>query len=233
MSYRAFKRLLGETSLERKCRWLLGAGVLRPHDRQLLGLRPADRGPRLRPARDDRPRAALARSSPGCTSPATTRRPWTSFQQARRGGTGPRTLKGYSYQLVKPVPERPRHAADQRRPGRSCTAFQNDPDKNEDTRQAPKENAFYYYGADPGRAVVRRLPPRPGEGRRASSPLAEPEAGRPDGGRRASGCPTQSIEEGFHTNRACSSRSPSARRCSSWPAATSSSATSSSSRSST
>ena len=28
MSYRAFKRLLGETSLERKCRWLLGAAVL-------------------------------------------------------------------------------------------------------------------------------------------------------------------------------------------------------------
>src|SRR4051812_43215492 len=28
MSYRSFKRLLGETSLERKCRWLLGAGVL-------------------------------------------------------------------------------------------------------------------------------------------------------------------------------------------------------------
>src|SRR3954470_20997542 len=28
MSYKAFKRLLGETSLERKCRWLLGAFVL-------------------------------------------------------------------------------------------------------------------------------------------------------------------------------------------------------------
>ena len=28
MSYRAFKHLLGETSLERKCRWLLGTGVL-------------------------------------------------------------------------------------------------------------------------------------------------------------------------------------------------------------
>src|SRR5580658_9699832 len=28
MSYRAFKRLLGETSLERKCRLLLGTGVL-------------------------------------------------------------------------------------------------------------------------------------------------------------------------------------------------------------
>src|SRR5688572_18480290 len=28
MSYRAFKKLLGETSLERKCRWLLGTGVL-------------------------------------------------------------------------------------------------------------------------------------------------------------------------------------------------------------
>src|SRR3954454_7732348 len=28
MSYRAFKKLFGETSLERKCRWLLGAGVL-------------------------------------------------------------------------------------------------------------------------------------------------------------------------------------------------------------
>jgi hypothetical protein len=28
MSYRALKRLLGESNLERKCRWLLGAGVL-------------------------------------------------------------------------------------------------------------------------------------------------------------------------------------------------------------
>src|SRR5436305_8174161 len=28
MSYRAFKRLLGETHLERKCRFLLGAGIL-------------------------------------------------------------------------------------------------------------------------------------------------------------------------------------------------------------
>ena len=28
MSYKAFKRLLGETSLERKCRWLLGTGVV-------------------------------------------------------------------------------------------------------------------------------------------------------------------------------------------------------------
>src|SRR5262245_53914258 len=28
MSYRAFKRLLGESSLERKCRFLLGAGTL-------------------------------------------------------------------------------------------------------------------------------------------------------------------------------------------------------------
>src|SRR5262249_31731015 len=28
MSYRAFKRLLGETSLERKCRFLLGGAVL-------------------------------------------------------------------------------------------------------------------------------------------------------------------------------------------------------------
>src|SRR5438128_2506387 len=28
MSYRGFKRLLGETSLERKCRFLFGAGIL-------------------------------------------------------------------------------------------------------------------------------------------------------------------------------------------------------------
>src|SRR5207244_354375 len=28
MSYRAFKHLLGETSLERKCRFLLGTGIL-------------------------------------------------------------------------------------------------------------------------------------------------------------------------------------------------------------
>jgi hypothetical protein len=28
MSYRTFKRLLGETSLERKCRFLFGGGLL-------------------------------------------------------------------------------------------------------------------------------------------------------------------------------------------------------------
>jgi two-component system, NarL family, sensor histidine kinase BarA len=28
MSYRTFKRFLGETNLERKCRWLLGVGTL-------------------------------------------------------------------------------------------------------------------------------------------------------------------------------------------------------------
>ena len=28
MSYRAFKRLLGETSLERKCRFLFGSGIV-------------------------------------------------------------------------------------------------------------------------------------------------------------------------------------------------------------
>src|SRR4051812_10342644 len=28
MSYRTFRRILGETNLERKCRWLLGAGTL-------------------------------------------------------------------------------------------------------------------------------------------------------------------------------------------------------------
>ena len=28
MSYRAFKKLLGETSLERKCRFLFGAGII-------------------------------------------------------------------------------------------------------------------------------------------------------------------------------------------------------------
>ena len=48
MSYRAFKRLLGETSLERKCRFLFGAGTLLLITDDLLVVCPEDRSAGLR-----------------------------------------------------------------------------------------------------------------------------------------------------------------------------------------
>ena len=68
MSYRAFKRLLGETSLERKCRWLLGAGVLLLMTGSFWVYARQTERPRLRATRR-RPAALLCRrSSPECTS---------------------------------------------------------------------------------------------------------------------------------------------------------------------
>ena len=43
MSYRSIKRVLGETSLERKCRFLFGVCLCADH-RQLLVVRQPDRG---------------------------------------------------------------------------------------------------------------------------------------------------------------------------------------------
>ena len=69
MSYRAFKRLLGETSLERQVPLPAGHGQSRPDHRQLLVLRPADRGHRLQADGQQRPAAGPAHPHAAGTTP--------------------------------------------------------------------------------------------------------------------------------------------------------------------
>src|SRR5439155_1022224 len=144
MSYRAFKRLLGETSLERKCRWLLGAGVLLlmtgsfwVYARQT----------------EDLAYEQLATTGRALLSPIVARSHVKGDQltavddfQKLTEAHWPAALKGYNYLLIKPDTREPDN-----KPNSDdlnvLAKIQSDPQKYEESRQAPKENAFYYYGA--------------------------------------------------------------------------------------
>ena len=197
MSYKAFKRLLGETSLERKCRWLLGAGVLvlmtgsfwvyakQTEDLAYEQLETTGRAllspivARLHVKGDDRKAV-------------------DEFQRLTEENW-PATLKGYNYKLIKPDSKDP----DSQPTSDDLTAMhriQNDPKRNEETRQAPKENAFYYYGVIRARQSCVDCH---GDKAKVGEKLAVPGLKQDDVMAvvriRLS---TQSIEEGFHTNRA-------------------------------
>ncbi len=110
----------------------------------------------------------------------------------------PATLRGYNSRLIKPDAKDPDNQPTSDDLG-AMHRIQNDPNTNEATRPAPKENAFYYYGAvRAGESCVNchKDPAKVGK-------LARPElkTGEVMGVVRIR-LSTQSIEEGFHTNRA-------------------------------
>ena len=199
MSYRAFKKLLGETSLERKCRWLLGAAVLvlmtgsfwvyavqtegLAHDqlqstgRTLVAptlARLHVRGEQLEEAMRDFARGYEAN--------------W------------PAQLKEYHVRIIKvPLSQDPEYmmTADDRLPVSKVT----EPDRREWTREAPAEKAYYYYAAVRAAASCvgcHRDPERMG------GPDAVRAELKPDDMMAIVRIrlPTREIEEGFHTNRA-------------------------------
>ncbi|MFM8273623.1 MAG: histidine kinase dimerization/phospho-acceptor domain-containing protein, partial [Gemmata sp.] len=196
MSYKAFKRLVGETSLERKCRWLLGAGVLVLMTGSFMAYAKQT---------EELAYEQLETTGRALLSPIVARlhvkgeqfQAVDEFQKLTEENW-PATLKGYNYKLIKPDTKDP----DNQPTSDDLAAMhriQNEPNRNEDTRQAPKENAFYYYGAiRTGNACVscHRDPEKMGK-------LARPELKQGEVMAvvriRLS---TQSIEEGFHTNRA-------------------------------
>jgi two-component system sensor histidine kinase BarA len=197
MSYRAFKRLLGETSLERKCRWLLGAGVLLlmtgsfwVYARQT----------------EDLAYEQLETTGRALLSPIVARlhvkgeqlRAVDDFQKLSEAHW-PAALKGYSTRLIKPDSKDPENL-----PTSDDLAvmhrIQTDPRRYEETRKAPQENAFYYYGAiRAGQSCVNchRDPAKVGP--RLANAHLKPDDLMAVVRIRLS---TQSIEEGFHTNRA-------------------------------
>jgi signal transduction histidine kinase len=197
MSYRAFKRLLGETSLERKCRWLLGAGVLLlmtgsfwVYARQT----------------EDLAYGQLETTGRALLSPTVARLHVKGEQltavddfQKLAEAHWPEALKGYSARLIKP---------DTKDPDFQPTSddlpvihrIQNDPQTNEESRQAPKENAYYYYGAiRAGKSCVdcHRDPAKVGP-KLAVAGLKQDDLMAVVRIRLS----TRPIEEGFHTNRA-------------------------------
>ena len=196
MSYRALKRLLGETSLERKCRWLLGAGVLllmtgsfwvyarQTEDLAYEQLETTGRSLML-------PTFSQLHSKEQ-------KEIVNSFQSwsENHWSGGVRT---YTLRYIKPNAQNQENKPD---PDDLTIVHRisTEPDRNEDTRKAPKENAFYYYGA------IRAIPsciechsdPERVEPRIVLPNLKENDLMMVVRFRLS----TQSIEEGFHTNRA-------------------------------
>ena len=198
MSYRAFKRLLGETSLERKCRWLLGAGVLilmtgsfYIYANQTKGLAYEQ----------------LETTGRALLSPIVARlhvkgelgdaiKDFQSLQER----TWPEQLKGYNYKLIKPGSKDSEFQADPEDQN-PLWSFISDPQKNEETRTTSKENAYYYYGAlRAGHTCIgcHTDPVKMGGVDKARTDL-KPDQLMAVVRIRLS---TQVIEEGFHANRA-------------------------------
>jgi signal transduction histidine kinase len=199
MSYRAFKRLLGETSLERKCRWLLGAGVLVlmtgsfwVYARQTEDL--------AYEQLEATGRALLSPILAGYHVKGEPRQAIVEFQKQTEAHW-PDQQRGYQYKLIKvPLTEDSEFKPDADDMG-LLWKFMSEPHKAEDWRKVPKESAFYYYGA------VRAGPSCVGC-HADPAKMGGPAKARPDlqpGGLMAVvriRLPTQVIEEGFHTNRA-------------------------------
>jgi signal transduction histidine kinase len=197
MSYRAFKRLLGETSLERKCRLLLGTGVLILmtgsfwiYARQT----------------EDLAYEQLATTGRALLSPIVARlhvkgdqlQAVEDFQRLTEAHW-PATLKGYNYRLIKPNARDPENmpASDDLT---QLFKIQSDPQKNEESRQSPKENAYYYYGAiRAGQSCVNCHSDPAKVGEKLAIPGLKQDDLMTVVRIRLS---TQSIEEGVHTNRA-------------------------------
>jgi signal transduction histidine kinase len=198
MSYKAFKRLLGETSLERKCRWLLGAGVLVLMTGSFWVYAKQT---------EDLAYEQLETTGRALLSPVIARvhvkdeqhkKAVDDFQQLTEKNW-PDTLKGYNYKLIKLDSKDP----DKQPNSEDLTALhhiENDPKTNEETRLAPKENAFYYYGAIRARQSCVDCHSDPVKvGEKVANPNLKADDVMGVVRIRLS---THSIEEGFHTNRA-------------------------------
>src|SRR3954469_3668390 len=144
MSYRVFKRLLGETDLERKCRFLLGGGILLlmtlsfwGYARQTEGLaydQMVTSGRLLVP-----PILANVHLEPG-------RRDAINGFQQQSEKTWPDALSKYRYKVLKPDAHQP----EQKPEGDEVAVVSKlaaNPDLGEETASQPAQGVFHYYGA--------------------------------------------------------------------------------------
>ena len=144
MSYRAFKRLLGETSLERKCRFLLGAGILLlitlsfwVYARQTEHL-----------AYDQTATTGRLLISPIVAryhvDDKLSRKAMEEFQDQTENPGGADVE--YKFKLIKPKSRKVENKPEGEELA-MLNRFLTDPNKNEETRLVTSQGAFYYYGA--------------------------------------------------------------------------------------
>jgi len=199
MSYRAFKRLLGETSLERKCRWLLGTGVLLlmtgsfyfyARQTEVLAYEQLNATGRALLA------PILARQHVN----AETGKAIDSFQTAQEE-RGSEQFKNYSYRIIRFPFTNSLETAPVADDMKTLANFLTDETLTEEVREAPKGNVYFYYG-------VLRAGPSCVECHTDAKRMGGEERARP--GLKPNDImafvrielPTQAIEDGFHTNRA-------------------------------
>jgi len=197
MSYRAFKRLLGETSLERKCRWLLGAGVLLlmagsfyiyAHQTEGLAYEQLE----------TTGRALLSPIVAELHVKGEQLQALKDFQKLTESHW-PASLKDYNFRLLKLNAATPENQpAPEDMP--AMQKLMNTPDLNEETRQNPKEKAFYYYGTiRAGQSCISCHTDPAKVGKEKAYATLAPDSLMAVVRVRL---PTESIEEGFHRNRA-------------------------------
>jgi two-component system, NarL family, sensor histidine kinase BarA len=195
MSYRGFKRLLGETGLERKCRYLLGTGVVLlmsvsflVYARQTEGLaydQLQNTGQTLVPS-------VVARVH----LPADARDRFDAVQKQAEEGLAT-NLKGYSYHLVTAYPSRPEYES-RTEEREKVDGLRRATDRDSDSESRPAEKAYLYYGTvrATGQCLGCHRDPR-------SVPFPQPNLAESDLMAVVSvRMSTELIETGFHQNRA-------------------------------
>ncbi len=195
MSYRGFKRLLGETGLERKTRYLLGSGVI-----LLMGLsfyvyaRQSERlaydqlqntGQTLVPS-------VVARIHLDAADRELLDQFHKSAEEAQ-----PAKLTGYRYKLIAAYPSRPEYQTSGENEIAAMKEFTDDPTLTSWNQPLDDEKAYVYYG--PVRATARCLECH------VRGNVPHPQANLKEGDLMAVvsvRMATDLIENGFHLNRA-------------------------------
>jgi two-component system sensor histidine kinase BarA len=203
MSYRAFKRLLGETSLERKCLLLLGGGILLlmsgsfwlyARRTEVLAYRQTTDMCRM-----------LVSTHVASMHVPKSRRPAVEEFQRNWEQKWPPALRDYRQSLIVPDSKDSAHKCEDADELAIQRAFLNDPDKSEETRPVPAKGQFVYYGAIRAHAGASSRLAFLSEEDVASAGLTDAAEPLPEGTLIAVvriKVPIQPLEEGFHVNRA-------------------------------
>jgi two-component system, NarL family, sensor histidine kinase BarA len=143
MSYRAFKRLVGETDLERKCRFLLGGGIIILIALSFWGYAKQTEGI----AYDQMPTTGrilvsqiLAREHVAADS----REAIGAFQAEVEKGRAGDVPSEYKYKILKPDARQPEHKPEGDEVG-VVSRMAADPALLEETATHPAQGAFHYY----------------------------------------------------------------------------------------
>ena len=221
MSYRAFKRLLGETSLERKCRFLLGAGILilisgsfwiyakqtehlvydqtRNTGRLLFSTIVAKLHVEVESESWNQVSVALMAPPIVANMQAEARKRRDALEEFQKNAEKhwPSSLSEYKYRVIIPDASRPENKPDAEEAA-VLKKFLADPNKYEEYRSLSSQKKFVYYGAiRAGESYLRYHPAF--DHRRASAKDLKPDDLVAMVAIQLS---TELIDDGVHVNRA-------------------------------